>query len=135
MKLLRSILSITLALLVLLSSTSFMVGIHYCGGKIQDVALFTPADPCEAERSLPPCHRKMMAHCCEDEQVIHEADDLKVSSSTFQPAHPAAVDMALPEVVISEVVPSAPASRIQYTNYDPPLRSCDLTVEHHIFLI
>src|SRR5687768_2681730 len=130
MKVLRSILSIVLALLVLLSSTSFMVGIHYCSGKIQNVAIFAPADPCEAEKSLPPCHRKMMAnaHCCDDEQVIHEADDLKASAADLQFAIPVAVDMPLQSIVIAEIIPSASVARIQYYNYDPPLRSCDLTV-------
>jgi hypothetical protein len=137
MKLLRSILSIVLAFLVLLSSTNFMVGIHYCGGKVQNVAVFTPADECDMEKSLPPCHRKMMArtHCCDDEQVIHKADDQKISSAKIQLVIPIAVVANSVEVIVSEIIPSAALSHTQYYNYDPPLRSCDLTLEHQVLLI
>lgn len=137
MKLLHSILSIVLAFLVLLSSTNFMVGIHYCGGRVQNVAIFTPADKCGMEKSLPPCHRKMMAntHCCDDEQVIHKADDQKISSAKIQLAIPVAIVANSMEVIISEIIPSQPSTRTQFYKYDPPLRSCDLALEHQVFLI
>jgi hypothetical protein len=135
MKVLRTISAIVLAFLVLVSSTSFMVGMHICMGEVQNVALFTKADGCAKEKSLPPCHRHVKAPCCEDESVIHKADDFKVSANHVKIIAPVPVDIEQPLVLISEVIPSSPASRIQFYNYDPPLRSCDLTVEHQVFLI
>src|SRR5688572_20207148 len=81
MKLIRTISSILLALLVLMSSTSFMVGVHFCMGEVQSVALFSKADGCEEEKKLPPCHRHQSAPCCEDEAVVHSGDDFKTSAS------------------------------------------------------
>jgi hypothetical protein len=124
-----------LALLVLVSSTSFMVGFHICMGEVQNVALFTKADGCEKEKSLPPCHRHMNAPCCEDETILHKGDNFKASIAHYQVVAPAAIDIEQPLILISEVIPSAPISRTKYYNYDPPLRSCDLTVEHQVFLI
>lgn len=135
MKAIRSITAVILALLVLVSSTSFMVGMHLCMGEIQKVALFSKADSCEKEQSLPPCHRHTNAPCCEDETVIHDSDDLKASIAHIHLSVPAPVDIEQPLLLISEVIPSAPLSRVKYFNYDPPLRSCDLTVEHQVFLI
>jgi hypothetical protein len=135
MKAIRSISAVLLALLVLVSSTSFMVGFHICMGEVQNVALFTKADGCEKEKSLPPCHRHMKAPCCEDETVLHNGDDFKASIAHLQIVAPAAIDIEQPLILISEVIPSAPFSRIQYYNYDPPLRSWDLTVELQVFLI
>jgi len=47
MKSLRTITSLTLALLVFVSSTSFMVGMHICSGEVQNIALFTKAEGCD----------------------------------------------------------------------------------------
>lgn len=132
MKLFRSILSVAFSALVLVSSTSFMVGIHFCGGAVQDVSLFSQADCCEKK---PACHRHMKGPCCEDETVIHKGEELKGAVAQIYLMVPAAVDTVLPGVLISEVIPSVPLPGIKYYNYDPPLRSCDLTVEYQVFLV
>ena len=135
MKALRSIAAVALAVLVLVSSTSFMIGMHFCMGEVQNIALFAKADSCEKEQSLPPCHRHTKAPCCEDEIVIHKSDDLKAAIAHVHVAIPAPMDLEQPLILISEVIPTAPLSRFKYYSYDPPLRSCDLTVEHQVFII
>jgi hypothetical protein len=135
MKAIRSISAVLLAILVLVSSTSFMVGFHICMGEVQNVALFMKAEGCEKEKSLPPCHRHQKAPCCEDEAYIHDGEDFKASFEYYHVVALAPIDMEQPLILISEVIPTSPISRIQYYNYDPPLRSCDLTVEHQAFLI
>ena len=135
MKTVRSISAVLLALLVLVSSTSFMVGVHLCMGEVQNIALFGKADSCEKEQSLPPCHRHTKVPCCDDETVIHEADDFKASVAHYHVPVPAPMDIEQPLILISEVIPTAPLACFRYHNYDPPLRSCDLTVEHQVFLI
>jgi hypothetical protein len=134
MKALRAISSIALVLLILVSSTSFMVGMHFCMGEVQNVALFGKADVCEQEQNLPPCHRHMKAPCCDDETVIHNADDFKLSLTQLQLSAPEFISVEQCCVFISEIIP---ASQVQpaYFNYDPPLRTCDITVEHRVFLI
>ena len=131
----RSISAVVLAILVLTSSTSFMVGLHLCRGEVQNIAIFTNAEGCEKEQSLPPCHRHTTATCCDDETVIHKSDDFKVSITHCNIAVSAPIDAAHTLVLISEVIPTAPLSRIKYYDYDPPLRSRDLTVDHQVFLI
>lgn len=111
-----------------------MVGMHLCMDKVQNVALFSKANSCEKEQSLPPCHRDLTAPCCDDETVIHEAD-FKASASHYEIIVPAPMDIEQPLILISEIVPSAPLSRFKSYSYDPLLRSCDLTVEHQVFLI
>ena len=135
MKAFRTIAAILLALLVLVSSTSFMIGMHICMGDVQNIALFSKAEGCEMEQNLPPCHRHLKAPCCEDETVIHEADDIKADIAQIHIDRPSPIDVDHSLVFISEIIPSTPLARIQYYNYDPPLRSWDLTVEHQVFLI
>jgi hypothetical protein len=135
MKVVRSISAVLLAILVLVSSTSFIVGMHICMGEVQNIALFGKADSCQKEKALPACHKHMKPACCEDETVYHEGTDFKASIEHIYIAAPAAMDIELPMVLISEVIPASPIARTYYYNYDPPLRSCDLTVEHQVFLI
>lgn len=135
MKPLRTIATVLLALLVLVSSTNFMVGVHFCSGQIQNIALFTKAEGCAKEQKLPPCHRHMKAPCCEDETVIHNAEDFKASPTHFNINAPAAIDLEQSMVVIAEIIPATPAARVKYYNYDPPLRSSDFTVAYQVFII
>jgi hypothetical protein len=135
MKVFRTISSLALAFLVLVSSTSFMIGMHICMGEVQNIAFFSKADACEKEQSLPPCHKHTKPPCCEDETLIHKAEDFKVSIANLDISAPVTIDIEQPLVLIAEVIPTAPVARTQYYNYDPPLRSCDLTVEHQVFLI
>jgi hypothetical protein len=135
MKVTRSISAVVLAFLVMVSSTNFMIGLHFCQGEVQNIALFSKADGCEMEKMLPPCHRHTQAPCCEDEIVIHEGDDFKASSGQFQIVAPAPIEIQQAFVFISEIIPAAALAQTQYADYDPPLRSSDLTVEHLVFLI
>jgi hypothetical protein len=135
MQTIRSISAILLAILVLVSSTSFIVGFHICMGKIQNIALFTKADSCEKEESLPPCHRHQKAPCCDDETFFHKGDNFKASVDHIYIVAPTPIDVEQPMVLVSEIIPGSPIARFRYYYYDPPLRSCDLTVEHQVFLI
>lgn len=131
----RSILSLAAAVLVLFSSSSFMVGIHLCGGDVQNIALFTKADVCEMEKQLPPCHRQEPRSCCDDEVIVHEGENFKVSSTEISVASIPAMEMVLPDVIISEVIPSNPVQKFHYHNYDPPLRAENITIALQVFLI
>ena len=135
MKAIRSILAVILAIMVLVSSTSFMVGMHICMGEVQNVALFGKADSCQKEKALPACHKHMKPACCEDELVYHEGTDFKGSVEHIHIAVPAPIDIEQAVVLISEVIPASPIAQFKYYNYDSPLRSCYLTVEHQVFLI
>lgn len=135
MKVFRTISSIVLSLLVIVSSSSFMVGIHLCSGNIQDVALFTKANSCANEKKMPPCHKQESTPCCEDQAIIHEGQDIKSDVFKLHLSAIPALDIEQSFILISEVIPSAPFSRIKYYNYDSPLRSTDRTVAHQVFLI
>ena len=130
---LRSILSPIFIFLILMSGSSFVVGIHWCSDSIQSIALFKKADGCEMEK-LPPCHRKMTKPCCEDEAIFHEGQELKNTISQINIATPYVADVIHTPVLIAEIISSG-IEQQQYYRYDPPLRSRDLTVSLQVFLI
>lgn len=124
-----------MAFLVLLSSSSFMIGIHFCSDEIQNISFLTKAEVCEMERALPPCHRQMTAACCEDEAIFHEADELKNSVAALHIPAPLAMDLISLQVILAEVIPAAPFAHTSSYLYDPPLRWDDITIANQVFLI
>jgi hypothetical protein len=135
MKSFRSIVSLILALLVLVSSTSFMVGMHLCSGEVQNVALFSKAQPCEKEMKMPPCHRHQTSSCCDDETIVHEGEDFNTVSSEVSIPPVSFITIAPPVIMLSEIIPFHYISEAKLSNYDTPLRACDRTVAHQVFLI
>ena len=134
MRIRRTISAFVLSILVLASGSSFMVGLHFCGGSLQHVAVFSPAEKCAMEQAMPPCHKKMANNCCDDEVITHEGEDFKGPILDFTFATPLIADVSSPIVLISEIV-SNEAERLFYSYYEPPLRSHDLTLSHQVFLI
>ncbi|MBX2956592.1 MAG: hypothetical protein KF846_10560 [Cyclobacteriaceae bacterium] len=134
MKLFRTISSLLLAVLVLMASSSFYVGVHYCGGSVKAVAFLNEADGC-GHQQLPPCHRKAMKGCCEDDQIVHERIDFKtVDALSFESI------MATPVVhhtiVLAEVIPTANANPTNYFSDHPPaLTGHDIIISIQSFLI
>lgn len=121
--------------LVLLSSSNFMIGIHFCSDEIQNISFLTKAEACEMERELPPCHRHMTAPCCEDETIVHEGEELKNPVSALDIPASLAMDLTKLHVIIAEVVPPAPFTHASRYLYDPPLRWDDITIANQVFLI
>jgi hypothetical protein len=108
---------------------------HFCMGEVQNIALFGKAESCQKEKALPACHKAMKPACCKDEVVNHEGTAFKAFIAHYQIDGPTPINIEQPPVLLSEVIPAAPFASIQYHKYDPPLRTCDLTVEHQVFLI
>jgi hypothetical protein len=135
MKFLKTISIFALAFLVLVSSSSFVVGIHWCRGEIFNMSVLSHAEGCGMEKDVPPCHKQMVASCCEDDTILHEGEGFKASLSDINVTASPALDVQPPAVIVAEIVPSLPLLRPAYYNYDPPLRSHDLTVSYSVFLI
>jgi hypothetical protein len=133
MKTLHSIGSILFACLVLVSSTSFMVGIHHCGGQVKHVALFSNAEACEMERDVPPCHRSQATSCCDDVTVVHEDQDFSSSASSVDLPLVVAEAAPLGPVVLAEVIPATTPSFFRF--YDPPILKTNRPASLQVFLI
>jgi hypothetical protein len=134
MKVVRSIGSLALALLVLMASSHFFVDMHLCGDKVKAVSFLSEADGC-GHAKLPPCHQKLMKDCCDNEQIEHAAQDVKKEVVSVQLPTPTSIDLLHHTLVLAEFIPSVEPTRLHNTPYDPPLRAVDRNVLHAIFLI
>lgn len=133
MKLLRTISALLLAFLVLLSSTSFLVGMHFCMGEVRSIALFSKAEECMPVKAVCPKHER--PDCCADQVVMHEAQEFKSDVAQYEFENPVVVLPVAPMVLIAEVIPATTDIETNYPPYDPPLVSTDLTVDLQVFLI
>ena len=73
--------SILMAFVVLLSTMSFTVSMHYCQGELVDTAVFQKAHSCGMEQSsqMISDESNMMEGCCNDTEITIEGqDDLKL---------------------------------------------------------
>lgn len=81
----RQIVSVAMALIVLLSTMSFTVDMHFCGDQLVDYSFVEPADHCAmnaspSETSGESSVMEMEMECCTDLEIVMEGqDDLKIS--------------------------------------------------------
>ncbi|QOI96109.1 MAG: hypothetical protein HRU69_00850 [Flammeovirgaceae bacterium] len=135
MKLLRTISSLLLAALVLMASSSFYVGVHYCSGAVKAVAFLDEADGC-GHQQLPPCHRKAMEGCCNDEQFIHESQDINGATVNILLPVLSSTDVIHHTQVVAEIIPTASVSPTSYfTDHPPAPTGHDIIITNQSFLI
>jgi len=72
-----------MAFVVLFSTMSFSVDMHYCGDTLVDTAVFQKAKSCGMEMQQSDATSEcsiMKKNCCSDEEVVFEGqDELKIS--------------------------------------------------------
>ena len=73
-----------MAFVVLFTTMSFTVNMHYCGDSLVDFSVFKSAETCGMEKAQPvkSCENPTMNEkdCCTDQQLVKEGqDDLKTS--------------------------------------------------------
>jgi hypothetical protein len=128
----HKIVALGLAFLVLFSTLSFSVDMHFCGHTLVDVEIFQKAKGCGMEMGSGTNTRM---GCCSDHQVVVAGqDDLKLPPSLdFSPQ----LDFFLPvtplffDLEVKGFRSQSPAVK----TYIPPLLFRDRSIEHQVFLI
>ena len=104
---LRKVIHIVLACFILVSSTGFTINLHYCHGKIYDLALFSPAHSCCEAGSKTPCHDSgdlnPVNHCKNESIVVDSTDDYIGSSFTVDLENTRSIDLLLSAHVIFQI--------------------------------
>ena len=69
--------SLTMAFVVLFSTMSFTIDMHYCGDKLVETAIFNKAKGCGMEMDNPSTEGCAITkkNCCNDEQLIVDGQD------------------------------------------------------------
>jgi hypothetical protein len=88
-KVFHKIMSLFLAFVVLFSTMSFTVNMHYCGDALAETAIFHKAEGCGMEMDQPSSEGCDIAkkNCCKDEQLVINGQDelqLQVDKISFE---------------------------------------------------
>ena len=127
--------SLAMAVLLLLSTTSWKVEKHYCMGHLMDVAFFSDVDTCGMDMS-DHADTKMQQDnsCCNDEVIVIDGqDDLKLSFNDLgmdQQSFLVAFTYSyidLFETLAEQAVP--------HKQYPPPILVKDIQLLDEVFLI
>ena len=142
---LQRIFSISMAFLILLSTTGLIVDWHYCNNKLKDWALFSVAESChkaKAEKPHCPYHAALLAaenedaekNCCNNETDFFQIDvdlvDAPLADSEANVLEYPKVDV----LYFQDIMWIAALQDIDYLNYKPPLIVADFCIQHNVFL-
>jgi hypothetical protein len=139
LKLIRTILTLTLALLVVFSSLGMAITQHLCAGEVMSTALFSHSAACEMEKqreNLPDCHKPAMDDdCCQDQTVVLEVEDQQTLSPTFKLSVPDMTFIAAFAAVWTSLFELYEPAYTYTPDYSPPVLAQDIPVLVQSFLL
>ena len=128
--------ALLLAFMVLFSTMSFSMDMHFCGNSLVDFKIFQQADDCGMAMGQTPGDDLMSNenHCCSDvEVVISGQDDLQTSASDISlEQQNTMVSLLLVYIHFFNDVDEQP---IPFKEYSPPLLIRDVQILDQTFLI
>ncbi len=147
----QRIIALTLAFLMLVTSVSFAVDMHYCNGELKSVSFFGKAKTCHEKvvtnkKIACPHHQKMQAasnnsdemnenDCCENKTTIIQADDDQVNSHYPVPTTPQLQQFVIAYILAFHAQITTDKQSIQEISYLSPLLSRDIYVLSEAFLL
>ena len=141
--------AISMALLMMLSSTGFSMDVHYCQDQLKSVSLFGKAKSCHEKQSTPACHQtKKSCHqeedgiseadkdnCCHNEAVVIEKSDLDGTATQIATLQDIHLDFVAALIVVYVFNYDVQVDYQSYVQYKPPLPDRDVQILYQTFLI
>ena len=146
----QRIIPLTLAFLMLMTSVSFAVDMHYCNGKLKSVSLFGKAQTCHEKtiaNKTSTCshHQKTQKQsnddeidkndCCENKTTIIQADDDRTKSDLTVPTLQQLQQFAIAYILVFHAKITIDKQSIQEFSYLSPFISRDIYVLSEAFLL
>lgn len=127
-----------MALIVLLSTMSFTVDMHYCGEHLVDFSVFTPAESCGMEAMMSTTTADgcsvMKMDCCTDVEIVMEGqDDLKISFDQITFEQQTFISTFIYSYI--NLFEEVDENNIPFKEYAPPPLIRDVQVLDQTFLI
>lgn len=133
----HKMLSATLATLVLFTTMSFTIDMHYCGDHLVDFSLFDKVKTCGMEKQIPTkdCGNELTEKsCCSELQIVMEGqDDLKFSYDTLNLEQQVFVAAFFYSYI--NLFEGLDENIIPFKDYNPPFLIRDIQKLHETYLI
>ena len=139
----RRLVSISLAIAVLLSSTSWQLNLHLCGGEMVNWALWSKAEGCSSEeKSTPLCERHQglsKKKCCGERDIaVPGLEHQRTFQTDGALAVPASFDWDTPSGLMDYrilVIESACSRTPRWLQFKPPSPKRDAQAFLQVFRI
>lgn len=135
----HKILACTMALVVVLSTMSFTVNMHYCGNTLVDVALNQSAKTCNTNMSFTADaalqFNKKTKGCCSDHNITVAGQDELKQNTLEQLTYNQQVFVATFMLAYVNLFEGLPEQIIPFKDYTPPLLVTDINLINETFLI
>lgn len=129
--------AVTLATLVLFTTMSFTVDMHYCGDTLVDFSLLDNLTTCGMEKQKPTtdCGNELTEKsCCSELQIFKEGkDDLKLTFDTLNFEQQVFVASFFYSYI--NLFEGLDENIIPFKHYNPPFLIRDIQKLHEIYLI
>ncbi len=136
-KFIHKISAVLMALIVMASTMSFTLDMHYCGNTLVDVALFKEAKTCGMEQQMSDsiaCSILAKKSCCTDKQLTFEGQD-ELQNSLDKITLEQQVFVAIFYYSYINLFEGLENNVIPFKEYPPPLLVKDIYVLNETFLI
>ncbi len=137
MKLFRKITALSLALVVLLSTTGVSVHKHYCMGQLKDVKFYAVAESCAEEMGFSDEVMQKMAEvgCCENTVEEYKVDELTKSTFEVDVTYNPQLLAIMAYVILDLGDLIRVSSKQAFLTYKPPLIEQDIPILTQSFLL
>jgi hypothetical protein len=133
----RHIVSLVMAFLVLFSTISFTVDMHFCGKHLVDFSLFNKAETCGMDSMMAVSGDGQMTiemDCCSDFNLVQQGQDhLKYSFEQFTFEHQLFVASFITTYI--DIFLGIHENVVPHNEYPPPLLFKDIIIFEQQFLI
>jgi len=132
----KKISAILMALVVVLSTMSFTVSQHYCGGELMDSGLFSKAESCGMDMQISTQKECSIQtkNCCKD--VIKQIEGKKVVTTDIAPLNTYQQLFTASFIyTYINLFEGLDTNIIPFKNYSPPILVSDIQITHQVFLI
>lgn len=137
-KFLHNIMAVFMAAVVLMTTMSFTMDVHYCGETLVDFSFTQQVETCGMEKmqSTSSCENPSLSEksCCSDKQVVKEGqDDLKISFDQLN--FEQQIFVASFTYAYISLFEGTESKQVPFVDYSPPFVKRDAQVLHQTFLI
>ncbi|WP_373056407.1 hypothetical protein [Zunongwangia sp. H14] len=133
---LQKISAFSLALLVLFSTSSFVVDQHFCGKFLVDSAVFSKAESCGVHFHEQSSSQKedLRDLCCNQKKIIVDGQDELQSSIAKHELFQQVFLVVSPSLWV-HIFKEQTRQAVPFKNYSPPLLVYDIPTLNQVFLI
>ncbi|GEQ85462.1 hypothetical protein ULMS_09700 [Patiriisocius marinistellae] len=136
-RVIQKLIAFFMAAVVLMTTMSFTVDMHYCGDTLVDFSFVKQAKSCGMEKAQPAksCENPMMSEksCCSDQQIIVEGQD-NLKQNFAQLSYEQQVFVASFTYAYINLFEGTQSTEVPFVDLSPPFIRQDLQVLHQTFL-